>query len=258
MAGFRIYGAGAVLLGAVCLIFRDFALQWQPVPRGWAGREAIALLSAAGFVATGLAIQARRLRGIAAAALAAMFGLWIVLHARAVMDAPADIGAWNGVAESLALALAGAALWLPTAGARSAGGLAVRAFGLCPLVFGTAHFAYADFTASMVPAWIPPDQHFWAYATGVCHLAAGLAIISGVWARLASRLLGMMFAGFVLLLHVPRLLADPNSQLEWTMTAVALCLTGAAWSVADQIAARAPSATSFAFRFGGKAAKPNG
>lgn len=255
MAGFRIYGAGAVLLGAVCLAFGDFALQWQPVPRGWPGREALALLSAAGFVAAGAAIQTRRWRGTAAAALAAMFGLWIVLHAPAVLGKPSDIGAWNGVAESLALASAGGVLWSDQVGARRATGLAVRAFGLCPLVFGAAHFAYADFTASMVPAWIAPSQHFWAYATGACHLAAGLAILSGLQARLGARLLGAMFAGFVLLLHVPRVIADPASQLEWTMTAVALCLTGAAWSVADQIAAR--PATSFAFRFKGKAAKPS-
>lgn len=239
MAGFRIYGVGAVLLGAVCLIFSDFALQWQPVPRGWSGREALALLSAAGFLAAGAAIQMRRWRGIAGAALAAMFGLWIVLHAPAVMDAPADIGAWNGVAESLALASAGAALWLDRRGGPRAAGLVVRAFGLCPLVFGAAHFAYADFTASMVPAWIPPGQHFWAYATGACHVAAGLAIVSGLQARLGARLLGVMFAGFVLLLHIPRVMADPASQLEWTMAAVALSLTGAAWTIADQIAAGA-------------------
>ena len=28
-------------------------------------------------------------------------------------------------------------------------------FGLCLLVFGAAHFAYAKYTASLVPAWLP-------------------------------------------------------------------------------------------------------
>ena len=41
---------------------------------------------------------------------------------------------------------------------------------------------------TMVPAWIPPNQMFWAWATGAGHLAAGLALVSGIQARLAATL----------------------------------------------------------------------
>ena len=82
--------------------------------------------------------------------------------------------------------------------------------------------------AAFVPAWIPPNQLFWAYATGVCYIAAGLALVSGVQARLAATLTAAMMATFVVLLHLPRLIASPMSQLELTMTAVAGSLTGAA------------------------------
>jgi hypothetical protein len=44
----------------------------------------------------------------------------------------------------------------------------------------------------MVPKWIPPGQHFWAVATGVAFLLASAAILSGVLAVLAARLLTVM------------------------------------------------------------------
>jgi hypothetical protein len=40
-----------------------------------------------------------------------------------------------------------------------------------------------------------------------------------------------MMASFVALLHIPRLIAEPASRMEWTMTAVALTLTGAAFAL---------------------------
>ncbi|WP_332770096.1 DoxX family membrane protein [Phenylobacterium sp.] len=240
--GVRIYGLGAILLGLVGLVWSDFALQWQPVPKDIPLRLPLAYLSAAALLLAGAAVQARRSAVFGAAALAMMYLAWVVLlHGPRVAGHPTNIGAWNGIAEISALAAAGlvgfASLWN---GARAAG--LSRAgqliFGLCPLVFGLAHFTYADFTASMVPAWIPPNQLFWAYATGTFHVAAGLGILSGVQARLAARLLSVMFAGFVILLHAPRVFADPDSRLEWTMLAIALSLTGAAWTVADGIADR--------------------
>ena len=105
------------------------------------------------------------------------------------------------------------------------------AAGLSALVFGAAHFKYAQFAASMVPAWLPPNQIFWAYATGVGHLAAGLALLSGIRAPLGATLLAVMMALFVLLVHVPRVIAAPGEHLEWIMLGVALSLSGSAWVI---------------------------
>ena len=59
--------------------------------------------------------------------------------------------------------------------------------GASAIVFGFAHFDYIDSRRSIVPAWIPPTRLFWAWATGAGHLAAGLALVSGIQARLAAR-----------------------------------------------------------------------
>jgi uncharacterized membrane protein len=91
-----------------------------------------------------------------------------------------------------------------------------------------SHFVYAEFTAAMVPGWLP-GHLFWAYATGACHVAAGVAILAGVRVWLAGTLLAAMAGGFVLLLHLPRVVATPSSRMEWTMMFVALSIAGAAW-----------------------------
>ena len=83
---------------------------------------------------------------------------------------------------------------------------------------------------------MPPSQEFWGYATGVFHIAAGVAILTGVQARLAAVLLTIMFAAFTPLVHVPMLLADPSNHWIWNENAVNLALIGAAWVVADSLA----------------------
>jgi uncharacterized membrane protein len=52
-------------------------------------------------------------------------------------------------------------------------------------VFGIEHFLYAAFVATLVPSWIP-GSYFWTYFAGVALVAAGVAMIVGIQARLAA------------------------------------------------------------------------
>jgi hypothetical protein len=45
-----------------------------------------------------------------------------------------------------------------------------------------------------------------------------------------------MYASFTPLVHLPMLLADHASPMNWTENAVNLVLTGVAWVVADSLA----------------------
>jgi uncharacterized membrane protein len=92
------------------------------------------------------------------------------------------------------------------------GRIALGLMGVCLLMFGLAHFLYLDFTASMVPARLPGGRKLWAAVTGVGHLAAGIAFLTGVKARPAAIALTSMFAVFGALVHLPALLADPHTQ----------------------------------------------
>ena len=76
----------------------------------------------------------------------------------------------------------------------------------------------------------------------VGHIGAGVAILTGVQARLAAILLTAMYASVTLLVHGPMLLADPSSHMIWSENALNLVLVGAAWVVADSLALRRWSA----------------
>jgi uncharacterized membrane protein YphA (DoxX/SURF4 family) len=223
------YGAGAVGLGIIGLVFASFALQWQPVPACISQHGALAIISALILIVAGVATILRATAMIGAALLAVWYGLWVVaLHVPILVTKP-SVGSLLGVAEILALTTAG--LQLQYVRRLRTGPVLVWVrilFGLCPLVFGLSHFVYAGITAQMVPGWIPAPL-FWAYATGTAHAAAGAAIILGIRVRLAATLLATMCGLFVVLLHLPRVIATPGSHFEWTMMFVALSITGAAW-----------------------------
>lgn len=242
--GTRVYALGAIALGVVGLVWGDFALVWQPVPVGLPGRTLLAYLFAAAQLLAGLALCYHATAARGAAALCVLFALVaLLLHLPRVLQHPAVYGAWSGLAEQLALVAGG---WLayhlaqPLA-ARPVSALAdgVRVFAVCLLIFGGAHFFYLDETAAMVPSWLPPGQPFWAATTGLAHLLAGIALVSGVLAQLAALLVTVMFASFSVLIHIPLLLADPHRQINWVMNAMNLALTGAAWVTADALAAPA-------------------
>jgi len=227
------YALGAILLGAVGIWFHDFAMQWQPVPAGLPMRTAFAIVTGLLLILGGGETLSGKFARAGAILLATIYGLWVLfLHVPIILSKPTDLGAWNGVAEIVVMTAGAIALYAGARGVR--GGLttfACLATGLCALVFGATHFKYAQFTATMVPPWIPGGQLFWAYATGTVHIAAGLALVSGIRSQLGATVLAAMMAAFVLLVHVPRVWVSPGEQLEWIMLGVALSLSGAAWLV---------------------------
>jgi uncharacterized membrane protein YphA (DoxX/SURF4 family) len=150
------------------------------------------------------------------------------------------IGPWLGFAEQFALVVAGClayALLAPrnTLWAVRTAHIGRFLFGICVVVFGLAHFLALSETAGMVPKWLPPGQRFWALATGTAHLLAGIAILTGILAVLASRLLTAMLTTFGVLVWAPSLFAHPDTHMVWAGDAINLALTGAAWAVADSI-----------------------
>lgn len=247
--GRRVYGLAALWLGLVGLGWGDFAAVWQPVPEGLPGRTGLAYATAVLLLAAGAAMQWRRTARQAALGLAALATVFALLWARRIFTHPGIFGVWSGTAEQLAIALGGAAAYAaltPEQDARRTRiALACRlGFGACLIIFGMAHFLYVKETAALVPRWLPPSPEFWAYATGACHVAAGLALLCGVQALLAARLATAMFVGFGLLVWLPQAAATPGQHMAWAGNGVNLALVGAVWAVADMIArTRAPAST---------------
>lgn len=245
--GARVYGLAAMIMGLVGLVWGDFAVDWMQVPKSLPGRPALAYFIGVVLITGGLLINMRRTAALGAAILTLLFGLGLVLlDLTRLAVHPLEFDYWESTAEQLAVTAAGLVAFASFAKLRPelAGTLSRTgriAFGLCLLVFGSSHFVYASYTAALVPRWLPPSQMVWVYVTGTAAIAAGLALLSGVQALLAARLLALMYVIFGILVHAPTLMADPASHRNWIENALNLALVGAAWIMADSLALRRSS-----------------
>ena len=239
--GWRVYGLGVMAIGMASLVFGEFD-PGQPVPEHFPARIALAYAAGAFMVVAAAAVEWRRITAWGAAALAVYYALFVVIlmNGRLLLSDYAVYVTYEDIAMQLAIAAGGLIIYATSA--RIDAALAARLtrlgrlmFGVCALVFGGAHFVYMENTASLVPKWLPPTQEFWGYATGVGFVAAGIAILTGVQARLAAILLTAMLVSFGLLANGRVLLADHASHWNWTESAVNLAVVGAAWVVADSL-----------------------
>jgi uncharacterized membrane protein YphA (DoxX/SURF4 family) len=234
---------GAIALGLVGLIWGDFATVWQPVQDSVPHREALAYVVAVCLLSAGVSIQWRRSAPPGLLMLAVLYFIFALLWLPRVIGYPQIFGTWGGLLEEMALVAAAVIVYSSLMPRDS--GRALRTaqigrllFGVCVLSFGLGHFFALPETAGMVPMWIPPSQYFWAAVTGVAHLLAGVAILSGVLAVLASRLLTLMLVSFGALVWAPAIIAQPREHMAWAGNAINLALIGAAWVAADSIANR--------------------
>jgi hypothetical protein len=101
-------------------------------------------------------------------------------------------------------------------------------YAVSMVIFGFQHLVYADFIASLIPLWIPAHK-FWAYATGALLIAAGLSIILAWRIRSGSLWLGRMIGLWVLLIHLPKVLANPGDMYEWTNLFQSVAITSGAF-----------------------------
>lgn len=240
--GWRVWGLGIIAIGAVTLAFGDFD---TPVPKTFPDRMVLAYAAALFLIVAGTAVEWPRITAKAAAIVAAYYTLVValVMDGHMILKYPTNYGAYSGIAEPVAIAMGGLIVAVSFAqmdDARAARLIRIGqiVFGVCAIFFGIAHFVYMNMTAPLVPKWLPPNQVFWGYATGVFHIAAGVAIIANTRARLAAILLTAMYVGFSLLVHLPLAFAHPADHFIWSENAENLALIGAAWVVADSLARR--------------------
>lgn len=116
-----------------------------------------------------------------------------------------------------------------------------RLFFAMPMgVFATQHFTNTKFVASIVPSWIPLHT-FWVYLVGTAVIAAALSIILEKHARLAATLFGCMLLLFVLLMHIPNLVASHGARLFWVILLRDIAFSGGAFALAGRPLKRTPS-----------------
>jgi uncharacterized membrane protein YphA (DoxX/SURF4 family) len=252
----RIFFALAqIVVGFELFYFRQFVPMVEPlwaqaIPglAFWVYLVGILLIVAGGAILTG--IKAR----LAATLLAGLFLLSFVLLQvpGKVIAGDTSLGGWTIPLK--ALTMAGCALVVAGTFPPTGPGMDRRnpigwleklipygmyALAIQVILFGIDHFLYATPIATLVPAWIP-GHLFWTYFAGVALIASGVGMIAGVKARLAATLLGAMILIWVLVLHIPRAIADPYSGIgnELTSAFEALAKSGVAFILGETMSSR--------------------
>ncbi len=242
--GHAAFAATMIGLGVMGLIKGDFTVVWQGVPNGVPAREVLAYLCSLVSLACGVGLLLRQSAALAARVLLGYLVLWFLLwRVYGLFVLPVVGSTWSCGQTMVMMAAAWVLLvWFATDWDRQHLGFATGDFGLLMarllyllglMPFGMAHFVYPKETMVLVPGWLPWHM-FWAYFTGATFIAASVAVLFGLFGRLAVTLSALQMGLFALLVWAPRVLTGtPLSAFQWGEVVMTLALTAAAWVVAD-------------------------
>ena len=235
-----VFAAIMIAIGIGGLIKGDFTPVWDPIPQD---SHALAYLCSFISITTGIGLLWQRRAAAAARVLFASLLLWLLLlRVPNIILSPTFGVFWP--AFKTGEMLAGSWIlyaWFAADWDRQRLGFATGTIGLriarvlcgvALIFFGFAHFFDLKDTVSLVPGWLPWHVA-WAYFTGGAFMAAGVAVLIGVYARLAAALSALQMGMFTLLVWVPIVAAGSKDAFQWSETFLSAALTAAAWVVAD-------------------------
>jgi uncharacterized membrane protein YphA (DoxX/SURF4 family) len=237
--GIYAYGLTAILLGVIGFVYGDFATGWQRVPADVPFRTALAYITALCELVAGAALLWRWTARAGAAVLTILYCMFVLSWLREAAAAPGIYDAWGNVFEELSIVIGGMVLFASLAPHHSAWAakkkLVTRLFGICPISFGLVHLISFRGAATWVPKWIPPGQAFWTAATAIFFFMSAAAILSGILAALAARLLTVMIFCFQVLIWIPKLVVAPHDHFMWAGNGIGAAIGAAAWVVSESL-----------------------
>jgi uncharacterized membrane protein len=248
VVGRILFAIPMITFGVQHLIYRSFVTRVVPGLPSWIpGHSVLAAIFGAFLIAAGGAILFGIAPRLTALGLGAVILVsFVLLYVPLLLENFYSGGHWTNAGKALALAggsflVAGS---IPGVLRMHSGKLAafIRLLEkfipwghLCLSAFlilcGILHFIYVQFVETLVPLWIP-GHRFWTYFTGIALIAGGLGIIIPKTRHLAAALTAIMIFLWVVLLHIPRALANLHDANEMTAVFEALAMTGIAILIA--------------------------
>lgn len=238
--GHAVFAATMIALGILGLLKSEYVSIWEPLPQ-----HLPALTYVCTFIslACGIGLLWGRTAAAAARALLTYLLLWLLVLRVPGMFLSPTVDYWWAACKTAVMAAAAWVLyvWFATDWDKrrvrvAIGGrglhIARVLYGLALIPFGVAHFLYLSHTAELVPRWLPWHVA-WAYFTGCSFIAAGVAVVMGVYGRLAATLSTWQMGMFTLLVWVPIVAAGSKDAFQWSETVVSAALTAGAWVIAD-------------------------
>ncbi|HUA81862.1 MAG TPA: hypothetical protein VL997_15915 [Dyella sp.] len=239
--GHAVFAATMIALGIQCLITGHYAALWQPLDLSAPGNPWLPYLCALVTLGCGLGLLWQRAE--AALLLLLYFLAWLLFYRAPDFFSAASSDPWYGSTECAVYVAAAwvlfswfSANWKVPPPLRFATGetgirIARVLYALAMIYFGMGHFRYFKQTVVLVPSWLPWHVA-WAGFTGAAYIAAGIAMLIGVCARLAATLSAWQMAAFTLLVWVPILISGPTiyQSSEFVCSCV---LTASGWVVAN-------------------------
>ena len=220
-----------MLFGVIALIWYD-SETWQTLSRIWSLPFGTFIGGGLmiGQITGGIGLQYARTARLAAIVLAGIYSLFSLACIPGILAAPTVYVHYGSFFEQFCL-LAGAIAVCATSEANAEravalGRVARLGLGVCAISFTLSQILYLRLTADLVPSWIPPNPTFWAIVTTAAFALAAISILINWQARLAIRLMNIMLALFGVLVWVPRLIAHPESHMNWSECSLTFLITG--------------------------------
>lgn len=235
LLGRHLFGLTAIFIAILMLLWRQLDV-WQDLG-SLSQRTILVYIAAAIEILGGLAIQSRKTARLGAFLLGVISFIFLLFCIPPIARQPLAYFNWGNFFEVFSQVAVALIVFAAVAPSDSSPSTTARIgylfFGLCVVSYTLSQLFYLSLTASLVPKWIPPSQMFWSIATTIAFGLAAIALLSGRFALLASRLLTAMLIGFTLLVWLPALIAKPHSLGNWTETAQTVAIAAAAWIVSD-------------------------
>lgn len=238
-----LFAAAMIALGITGLVNGDFALVWQQVPPHLPGRTVIAYACAVIELVTGIGLLPKRTLGPACRILFPYLLLWLVLlEIPTVMHAPRDVGAWGSFGEIAIMTVGAWCLFATHTGPGENQGLTAGPSGIrvarwllvvaLPMIGVEVIVDAVHFGDHVMQPWLQwlPWPAGWACLTGIGSIATCLALLFGVWPRLAATVEATMLGIITITYWAPDL---QTGRTATTAFIISFLITAGVWLVAD-------------------------